>query len=257
MKREDADDAGQLRSVRRAFDILELIDENDGVGVSELAEKDDLPKSTAHVYLKTLAETGFVMNDDGTYKLSLRFLEVGGRVRQKQDLFQAAKGEIEALSERTGEVASLGVEENGQRVLLYISEGEDAVYDKTQTGERTNLHWTALGKAILAFLPTDRVDSIVERHGLPERTENTITVREELFDELESIREQGYSIEDEERRTGMRSIGVPILSEDGAVLGSISLTGPKSKFGDDRIESELVGEIENAVNVIEIKHKHY
>lgn len=257
MKQEDTDDAGQLGSVRRAFDILGLIDENDGIGVSELAEKEDLPKSTAHVYLKTLAETGFVMNDDGAYRLSLRFLEFGGRVRQKQNLFQAAKEEIEALSERTGEVASLGVEENGQRVLLYISEGEDAVYDKTQTGERTNLHWTALGKAILAFLPTDRVDSIVERHGLPERTENTITTQDELSDELEAIREKGYSIEDEERRTGMRSIGVPILSEDDAVLGSISLTGPKSKFSDDRIESELVAEIENAVNVVEIKYKHY
>lgn len=257
MKRDDTDDAGQLGSVRRAFDILELIDENDGIGVSELAEQGDLPKSTAHVYLKTLAETGFVTNDDGTYKLSLRFLEFGGRVRQKQDLFQAAKEEIEALSERTGEVASLGVEENGQRVLLYISEGEDAVYDKTQTGERTNLHWTALGKAILAYLPADRVDSIVERHGLPGRTENTITAREELFDELETIRERGYSIEDEERRTGMRSIGVPIRSEDGVVLGSISLTGPKSRFGEDRIESALVDELENAVNVIEIKYKHY
>ena len=257
MKEADADDAGQLSSVRRAFDILELVEENDGIGASELATKADIPKSTAHVYLKTLSETGFVTNDDGTYRLSLRFLEFGGRVRQKQELFQVAKEEIEALSERTGEVASLGVEENGQRVLLYKSEGADAVYDKTPTGERTNLHWTALGKAILAFLPSDRVDAIIEQHGLPELTDGTITTRSELLDELETIREQKYSIEDEERRMGMRSIGVPILAENGDVLGSISLTGPKSKFDDDRIESELVGEIQNAVNVIEIKYKHY
>lgn len=257
MKQEDTDDTGQLESVRRAFDILELIDESDGIGVSELAKKADLPKSTAHVYLKTLSETGFVMNDNGTYRLSLRFLEFGGRVRQKHSLFHAAKEEIEDLSERTGEVASLGVEEDGQRVLLYKSEGENAVYDKTQTGERTNLHWTALGKAILAFLPTDRINRVIERYGLPELTENTITMRSELFNELETIREQGYSIEDEERRIGMRSVGVPIFSENGDVLGSISLTGPKSRFSDERIESELVDEIQNAVNVIEIKYEHY
>lgn len=257
MVQTDANETGQLSSVRRAFNILELIDENDGIGASELAEKEDIPKSTAYIYLKTLSKTGFVTNDEGTYRLSLRFLEFGGRIQQKQNLFQIAKEEVEALSERTGEVASLGIEENGQRVLLYKSEGADAIYDKIPTGERTNLHWTALGKAILAFLPPERVDSIIEKHGLPKLTEKTITTRSELLEELEIIRNQNHSIEDEERRTGMRSIGAPIRSEDGSILGSISLTGPKSKFDDDLIKSVLVDELQNSVNVIEIKHQHY
>ncbi|WP_222914797.1 IclR family transcriptional regulator [Natrinema sp. SYSU A 869] len=257
MAQTDADKTGQLSSVRRAFNILESIDESDGIGASELASKENIPKSTAYIYLKTLSKTGFVTNNEGTYRLSLRFLEFGGRVRQKRELFQVAKEEVEALSERTGEVASLGVEEDGQRALLYKSEGADAIYDKIPTGERTNLHWTALGKAILAFLPPERVDSIIETHGLPKLTEKTITKRSELLDELKIIRNRNYSIEDEERRTGMRSIGVPIRADSGSVLGSISLTGPMSKFDDDLIKSELVGEIQNAVNVIEIKYQHY
>ena len=257
MPQPDTDGTQELGSVRRAFEIIEYIDENDGLGVSELSKGMEIPKSTAHIYLKTLANTGFLVKDSGTYKLSLRFLELGGRVRKKEKLFEVAREEIEALSDRTGEVASVGVEENGQRVLLYKSEGQNAVYDKVPIGERTNLHWTALGKAILAFLPMEHVDVIINRHGLPKLTEQTITTREELLDELETIQDQGYSLEDEERRPGIQSIGVPIRPDGKSVVGSISLTGPKSKLGDELIEPGLLTEIRDVVNVVEIKYQHY
>ncbi|NUB93412.1 IclR family transcriptional regulator [Haloterrigena sp. SYSU A121-1] len=257
MESTDKDEDWELSSVRRAFNILEIIDENDGIGIDELADRENMPRSTAHIYLKSLAKTGFVVEEDGTYRLSLQFLEYGGRVRRKRKLYHVGKDEIKDLADKTGEVASLGIEENGKRVLIYKSEGGDAIYDRAPTGERTNLHWTALGKVILAYLPSERVDAIVEEHGLPELTEHTVTTRDSLRDELETIRERGYSLEDEERRSGVRSIAVPVQPDSEAVVGAVSLTGPKSKFTDERIESELLSKIENAVNVIEIRYNHY
>ncbi len=256
MTTPDEDEKWELSSVQRAFNILEIIDEYDGIEVSELAAKEDMPRSTAHIYLKSLSETGFVINDNGVYRLGFRFLEFGGRIRRKQKLYQIAKGEIKNLSERTGEVASLGIEEEGKRVLLDKSEGKNATYDKVPLGERTNLHWTALGKAILAFLPPERVDNIVEQHGLPAETERTITTKEELENELKTIRELGYALEDEDRKSGVRSIAIPIRSDNGSILGAVSLTGPKSRFTDSVIGNELVDDIQSAVNIIEIKYSH-
>lgn len=257
MESADEDEEWELSSVRRAFNILEIIDENDGIEIGELADIKDMPRSTAHIYLKSLTKTGFVVEEDGTYRLSLQFLEYGGRVRRKRRFFHVAKGEIKDLADKTGEVASLGIEENGKRVLIYKSEGGDAIYDKAPTGEQTNLHWTALGKVILAYLPPERVDAIVEEQGLPELTEYTVTTRDSLRDELKTIRERGYSLEDEERRSGVRSIAVPVQPDSEDVVGAVSLTGPKRKFTEERIESELLSEIKNAVNVIEIRYNHY
>ena len=249
-------DESTLQSVHSAFRIVEFLDESGAAGVTELAEAFDIPKSTAHVYLKTLSETGYIRNDGGTYRLSLKFLERGGRVRQQLRIFTVARPEIDDLAEETNEVANLGTIENGQRVLLYKSEGGDAVHDNTSVGEFTYMHWSSLGKAILAHLPTDRVDRIVEEHGLPKATDFSIDTREELRSDLERTRELGFALEDDERRVGMRAVAVPLKDDSNRVIGSISVSGPKNRFGDDRIEDEVYPALESTANLVQLKYVH-
>lgn len=248
----------RISSVDNVFNIIETIKELGQCGVSELAEHIDVPKSTAHAYLKTLEDLGYVINEDGQYQLGLRFLQLGGVVRHNRTGYQTARSEIETVSQETGEVGTIGYEEDGLRVLVYRSEPVEGVSDNAPTGEFTKMHWTALGKALLAQHTDDEIRDIVERHGLPEATENTITDLDTLFEETNEIRERGYSIEDEERVNGIKSVAVPITSENSNSKNiAISMAGPKHRFNTERIEDELLPKLQNAANVIELQSRHY
>ncbi|WP_262177518.1 IclR family transcriptional regulator [Haloarcula laminariae] len=248
-----ADDGGKrVSAVQQGFEVIEVLRESGSVHISDVSEALDIPMSTAHVHLKTLESVGYVVQDDSGYRLSLRFLRDGAIARSNLQVYSAAKSEIDDLADTTGEVANLGVEENGQRVIVYQSEGSEAVYDNAPVGEYTNMHWTALGKAILAELPSEYVREIIDHYGLPAATGSTIDDAEQLFEELETIEERGFALEDEERRSGIRSIATP-LNVDDRVVGAVSLSGPKERFNDDRIENELLPALKDSNNVIEVK----
>lgn len=245
----------RIQSLERGFEVLEYLYQEGETTVSELATELDLSTSTAHIYLKTLSDGGYVKKADSQYSLSHRFLRFGTKTRKQTAIYQAAHAEIDKLADETNEVSALGVPERGKRVLLYKSESSEAVYDNPPAGEYTHMHWTALGKAILGHLPRDRVEAIIDQHGLPTRTQQTITDESELFDELERINEDGYAIEDEERWNGIRSVAVPVFDSE-TVIGSISVSGPKHRFDQDRIESELVTNLMQSKNVIEVRLAH-
>ena len=245
-----------LQGVETAFKIVRHLRETGPTTVTELASSLDLPKSTAHIHLKTMYEVGYLYKENGKYKLSLQFLDHGAAVRYDFDIYHVAESEIDGLAEETGEVANLGVEESGQRVLLYIAEGGNAIYDNAQTGEFTNMHWTSLGKMLLAHQPEERIHEIIDTHGLPKSTPHTLTDSEALFNELAEIRDQGYALEDEEHWRSIRAVAVPILFEND-IVGAISVSGPKTRFSDDRIQDELLNALRNRANIIQLKLKHY
>jgi len=253
--RDTGDGGKRVSSVQRSFAVVEALRSNGPMRVEEVAGELDVATSTAGVHLKTLEDVGYVVKDDPGYRLSYRFLRDGVSVRERSNVYQVTRPEVEALAEETGEVANLGVEEEGKRVLLYQAEGTEAVYDNAPIGEYTHMHWTALGKAILANLPDPYVEKILEAPGLPDRQANTITDRDRLAEELGRIRDRGYAVEDEERRAGIRSVAVPIVVED-RVVGALSVSGPGERLDDDRIEAELVPALRNRVNVVEVKYTY-
>lgn len=255
MNRTADDDGKQIDSVHRSLKILDVLDSNGPMKLPDLAACLDMAESTVHVHLRTLQTTGYLVHSDGGYDLSLRLLQKGIAARQRRDVYEITREELDEIAQETGEVANLGVKESGQRVILDQSEGSDAVYDNAPVGEHTHMHWTALGKAILAEQPSDIVEEIIDARGLPMATEHTIVSREELFAALEATRERGYAIEDEERRDGIRSIAVPLVA-DSSVLGAISLSGPKKRFLDKRVKDELVPALQNTSNVIEIRYSY-
>lgn len=250
--------ADTLGSVEKAFLILEQLKTVERAGVSDLSNELGLPKSTVHIHLQTFRKLGFVVQEDNDYALSYRFLEYGGRIRNRSKLYQVAKLEVDQLAMDTGEVANLGIEEDGQRILLYKAGGRDAIHDNAPIGEYTHMHWTALGKAMMAEFPRSRVESIVETHGLPKANEHTITDRDTLFAELEQIRDRGYSVEDQERRQGVLTIGTPIMDRSSdEVISAISVSGPKSRLDESEMFEELVSAVKQAANVIELRYTHY
>lgn len=245
-----------IQSITRAFRIVDTLREQGPLTLTELADYLEIPTSTAHVYLQTLQQEGFVLCEDHEYRNGLRFLEYGGHVRQQYEIYSAAKQVLRELAMQTGERAGLGVEENGKRVLLYVEDGTSAVSDNAPIGEYTEMHWTALGKCTLAYLPPDRRDTIITTSDLPRATRKTITEPEALRQELAGIRDRGYAIEDEEHRNGIRSICVPILTPDDVILGSIGLTGPINRF-DGSTVGEYVTLLRDKANVVKLKMTYY
>jgi len=231
--------------------VLEALDDLGVAGVTEVADHLSLPKSTVHYHLDILEQGRYVVRDSGKYELSLRFLELGERVRRRLPLFDVAKPEIEKLATKTGELALLMVEQRGMGVYVYKSKGENAIDIDAPIGRHAHLHNRAMGKAILAFLPENEVEKSVHQHGLPATTENTITDREDLKAELESIEESGVSFNRQESVSGMRGVAVPILGS-GGVLGAMSIAGPQARLGDDDTERELVNLLNRSRNVIEL-----
>ncbi|MFB6298126.1 MAG: IclR family transcriptional regulator [Salinirussus sp.] len=241
-----------VKATRTTMRILEALVEREGAGVTELAERVDRPKSSVHGYLSTLRESGYVVKSGGEYHLGLSLLEFGSFARRRYPVYEVAKPEVRALAEQTGELANLLVEERGRGVYVCRETGDRAVGVDSYTGHRVSLHNTALGKAILANLPLERVDEIVERHGLPEATESTITDREELYDRLERVRSRGIAFDDEERLDGLRCVAAPILADDGSVAGAISVSGPTRRLRGDRFAEELPELLRDAAKVIEL-----
>lgn len=241
-----------VKSVKTAVRLIETLEALDGAGVTELADEVGIAKSTVHDHLRTLEATDFVVKDGRKYRVGLRFLDHGGRARSRQDVYEHGKPELRKLADNTGELANLVVEEHGLGVYVDVARGKNAVNLDTYIGKREFLHSTAVGKAILAHLPSGRIDAILDRHGLPAETDRTATTRDELAEELETVRDRGYATDKEERLSGLRCVAAPIVTDEGTVLGAVSVSGPASRMNDDRLEGELATEVRRIANIIEV-----
>lgn len=245
-------DTTRVKTARTTFRILEAIKARDGGTVTELTEEFDLSKSSIYNYLKTLEHEGYVIREGDTYRIGLRMLDLGGYARHRERIYQLAKDRVTQLANDTGEMTNLLVEENGRGIYLHRANGENAVKSDSYIGHRVHLHNTALGQAILAHLPRERAEEIIDRHGLPETTGNTVTDRAELFDRLERVRKEGVAFDDEERLVGLRCVATPIVNMNDEVEGAISISGPTSRLQGDLYREELPTMLDNAANVIEL-----
>lgn len=241
-----------IGAVDTLFDIIEYLHQHDSAGVTEIAEAVDRSKSTVHGHLTTLERRQYVTKDEDEYRIGYRFLNIGGSVISRDGLYRIAKPQLEELADETGESLQLGVEEHGVGYYIHQSRGQSAVRTDSMIGTKRYLHSTSFGKAILAHLPENRVKTIIDTHGLPAMTENTVTDPERLCAELETIRERGCSFDDSEQIDGIRCVGVPIHMEDGTVQGAISLSGPRKRIHGDRFESEIPNLLSDAARIIEI-----
>lgn len=241
----------EVKSVRTTFEILERLKTEDGVTLTELTDQFDLSKSSIYNYLKTLEHDGYVVQQNDRYYPGLRLLDLGGYARHLEQIYDIAKPEVENLAAETGEMVNLLVEQNGRGVYLFQAHGDQAVSTDTYIGQRVFLHSTALGKAILAHLPDDRVEEILDTHGLPPETPATITDEGELYDELDRVQKRGAAFDREERVKGLCCVAAPIINNNDIVEGAISVSGPASRMHDDRLEN-IQDQLQDMINVIEL-----
>jgi len=245
----------KINATKLSFQVVETVYDLNDPGVTEIANTTDIPRSTVFDHLQTLEQLGFLINRDGTYRTSTRFLALGNRARNDMKIYSKSNPRLEELSQDVQEFVGLEIMENGLSVLLSVIEGQKASrmgVGNVYAGLRTRLHTTATGKAILSQLPDTRVREIIDRYPLNASTENTITNEEILFENLAEIRDQGYALDLEERFSGMQGIGAPIVSTDEGIIGAIFVYGPRNRLSDDRLETEIADKVLETANEIQV-----
>jgi len=228
-----------VKSVGRALDIIAIVSsKKSGLGVTDIAKQMDINKSSVYRILITLAQYGYIEQDSETerYKLGYKFLDISSRLLESMDLRTEAKPFLEELEKATNEVIHLVVYDQGEVVYIEKLEGSEMLRTHSKVGKRAPMHCTSVGKAILAYLPPNVAMEIVDHKGLPKHTEHTITGKDAFIKELNNIRQAGYALDLEENEDGVTCIAAPIFDHLGTVIASVSISGPRLRMTDERLE---------------------
>lgn len=242
-----------IRATNTTFAIVEALAELEQARLMELAEEVGIANSTASEHLATLEANDYVVEEKDGYRLGLKFMDTGIRAkRHYEELLESADPVLDQLVEETGETINLVTVENNQAVYIDRRVGEQGVPTNSWVGKRKPLHTISAGKAILAHLPADQLDAIIDDFGLAAVADRTITSRNRLEDELESIRDRGVSFNDCESHSRIRAVGAPIvLSEE--VRGAVSVAGPARRLTEAYFREEIPDLLLGATNEIELK----
>jgi IclR family KDG regulon transcriptional repressor len=223
-----------LSSVRNAARLLKVfLSREESLGVSELARRLDLGKSTVHRLLTTLSSEGLIEQDHqtGGYRLGLVVFELGEAVRVHLDLHAAAGPVLASLRAQTGESSQVGVLDGHEVVYVDRLESSQSLRLFTETGRRVPVHCTSSGKILLAHLPPAAMYEVLDRAPFTALTPHTITDRAALVEELTTVRRRGWAAAVNERELGVASVAAPIRDASGEVVAAISIGAPTVRLG--------------------------
>lgn len=235
----ETDQYRTLKTTEMSLRIVDLLDEREEVTVSEVADALDKRTSTVNGHLVTLQDREFVIQKGDVYYLSLRFFTLGRSAWNRKRLYTISDQYTTRVTEEAGFRSIFAVEEYGRGVYVSRDAGDHSTWKHTQSGERFHLHATAAGKVLLANECRERVAEIIDKWGLSELTENTITDREWLYEELETVEEKGIAYSREEQIEGIWAVSAPVLDPASREVGALSANGPAHQLRDKQTEVDV------------------
>lgn len=238
-----------VNSVLKAIDILEVFSSAEPrLSLGEISTLLDLPKSTTHNLINTLAKRGFIeKTDDGIYALGSAIIKLTQAVRLNAELRDRAAPLMRQLADTCRTSVYLAVPDGDYVLYIYAVESPQRLLARTAVGDLAHLHSTSVGKAILSVLPEREVDEIINRVGMPRITNATIVDPNVLQEELALSQERGYALDHAENERDTYCIGTPIFNHKGQVIGACSLSGTDSEIVEDRL-STLSGHLLSAAH---------
>ena len=240
-----------VRAVERAMRILSAFNgQLAELGVSEIAQTTGLHKATAHRLLMTLLDGGFLERtpDGERFRLGLRLVELGMSALRGLDFRRAAFPYMQQLVEQFQEICTLSMFDRGQVLYVEVVHSQRSLTIAARVGRHLPAHCTASGKVLLAFLPTEVVEPVLNG-PLAVYTEKTITSPDQLCEELEVVRQRGYALADEEFEVGIWAISAPIRDIDGNVIAALSIPFPTNRLRRERIP-EIADALLEAANAV-------
>lgn len=249
-----------IGTTERSLDIVLEVQRQGGANIDDIAAEFDISKSTAYKHLATLHSRGYLTKEGDRYYLGLKFANRGEYARARKPAYRIAAKKVDELAERTDEEVDFVVENDGRAITVHLSYDRNNPYQTKnvdqsnkhwRTGTYYNLHCIAAGKAVLSTLSDETIDAVIDRWGLPKRTEQTITDPEELYDEIETIRERGWSYSEGEYVDGLAAIAMPVHEPDGTPLGALAVNGPTYNFQGEARHEELREVLADVVESLE------
>jgi len=238
-------DQGVHSTTQQAIAVLDTIKQANGANISDLMGEFEISRSTLYTHLNTLIDAGLIVRENGQYWIGMRFKEFSVAATNRKPSYQIVISEIKQLEDGIDAEIEFLVEEAGRINVVYHSESV------SHYRIRLHAHNTAAGKAILAGTPRQQVQEILDHHGLPKQTRNTITDREKLLEELETVSDRGYAYNYSECFDGYHGIGATVEGIDGSILGAVTIGGPVYHIPEEQLKNELVDTLVETVNEIE------
>lgn len=229
----------KVQALDRAFAVLELLGESDTpLGLAQVASSLQLHKSTAHRFLMVLERHHVVeRTTNGKFRLGVRLFDLGNRAIEQYDLRERAQPHLRRLVAETEETAHLCILEQSRVIYIDKIEPTRSVRMITRIGSSNPVHCTSVGKAMLAFLPEDRINEIIRKTRFERFTHRTIASADALRAEIEKTRRRGYAVDDEELEEGLRCIAVPLLDAQRMPVAAISVSGPSFRVTAQKLPS--------------------
>lgn len=231
------------QSGEKLLKIMEyLADQGQPSRVLDIANALHMNTSTALRFLLTLKSCGYVEQDPETsrYYLTFKICNLAGKVSASADIRNLARPYLVKLSRIFGESCCLAIESDLSVTYIDVVEGPDSMIRSMQRiGNVAPMHCTGIGKLLLLNAGPDKLDRLVASKGLTRFTKHTLTSREQLMEELSSVRQRGYAYDDEECEIGARCIAFPIRDYTGQVIAGFSVTGLAARLTDAVIEARM------------------
>lgn len=241
MSTEFGGDKWKVGSVGKALSVLNCFNmQRTELSLAQISEMIGIPKSTAFNLVKTLLSAGYLRKADNSqnYLLGLKVFELGYYVRNTLPIISYAIPIMEDITRSTGEITYLSTVNYDKLLVLEGVYPDRRFATYTTGGKRLPMHCCSAGKMILSTLPDRLVHQIVSR-GMYQSTPNTICTEEALMAELEQIRIQGFSIDNEEETLGVRCASVPILSNNSRAVGTVSISGSVRSMTEEKIQQTI------------------
>lgn len=249
-----------VSSVMKVFGILQALGEDRDHGITELAQRVMMSKSTVYRFLQTMKALGYVTQEGESekYSLTLKLFELGAKALQNVDLIRSADVQMRELSRLTKETIHLGALEEDSIVYIHKIDSLYNLRMYSRIGRRNPLHTTAIGKVLLAWRDRAEVNEILKEVEFKRSTANTIVTREALLEVLDQVKAQGFGEDNEEQEEGLRCIAVPVFDRFGVVIAGLSISFPTIRFSEEA-KSDYVAMLHRAARTLsaEMGYHHY
>jgi IclR family acetate operon transcriptional repressor len=240
-----------VRPVYKALQLLIALGQaGRGLTLAEICARTQLPKTTTFKYLHTLRALGFVTHDarSDQYRVGMRLWELGQLASEPLALRETALPSMTELQERFNETVNLGVLDQREVIYVEMVESRRSLRMQARIGARDPAYSTALGKAILAFLPEEEWREHLPARLMP-RTAQTITALASLRQELIETRTRGFAYDRGENEEASRCVGAPIFGQRGRPVAAISVSAPAVRFS-DALEAEVAAALVETARAI-------
>jgi DNA-binding IclR family transcriptional regulator len=229
---------GLIGSLLHGLEILDMFErDRPEIGIGEMAQQLGLHRSTTSRLAATLAVAGYLepAGEPGRYRLSGRLAALGELAAADGDVRRAAAPHLQDLVQELGETGHLAVLEGTEAVTVEVVDGWQTVRMHSWVGKRSPAHCSSMGKALLAGLPADEIDALYPQARLEARTAKTITGTGELKRHLAQVRGRGYAVDSGELEPHLCCVAGPVFDRTGAVVASISISGPDTRINEASI----------------------